>query len=137
MVISRVLWPKRSDGFETHAPVDGLGGESMTQLMGVDVTDAGGFGDAPHHAGDPVPTDRAGGIGEEHPVALDLTLVGVLVGRSPARKIGDLARSTNDQVRGRKDHRDGVLPRSSLRSNHADDRMGAGSRYEVLLAFLL
>ncbi len=57
------------DSFEAHASVDGLGGEGVTQLVGVDVTDAGGFGDPAHHAGDPMPADRAGRVGEKHPVA--------------------------------------------------------------------
>ena len=48
--------------------------------MGVDVTDAGSFGDPAHHAGDSMPTDRTGGVGEEHPMTADVLAVGVLVG---------------------------------------------------------
>ncbi len=33
---------KRGDRFDTHAPVDGLGGQSVTELVGCDVPDAGG-----------------------------------------------------------------------------------------------
>ena len=33
---------QRGDGFEAHAPVDGLGGQGVAQLVRVDVTDSGG-----------------------------------------------------------------------------------------------
>ncbi len=39
------------DGFEAHAPVDGLGGQSVAQFVGMDVADVGVAGDAVEHAG--------------------------------------------------------------------------------------
>ena len=41
-----------SDRFEAHAPVDGLGGQGVTGLVGVDVTDPGVAGEPVQHAGD-------------------------------------------------------------------------------------
>ena len=39
------------DGFEAHPPVDGLGGEGVAELVGVDVADSGLFGDATEPCG--------------------------------------------------------------------------------------
>ncbi|MEZ5297620.1 MAG: hypothetical protein R2697_15500 [Ilumatobacteraceae bacterium] len=44
----------RSDRFEAHAAVDGLGRERVTELMGVDVADPGCFRDPVQDAGDDV-----------------------------------------------------------------------------------
>jgi hypothetical protein len=38
----RFVAEERRDRFEAHAPVDGLGGEGVAELVGVDVTDPGG-----------------------------------------------------------------------------------------------
>ena len=64
------------DGLQAHAPVDGLGGESVAQLMGVDVAD---FGLACHpfdDAGKLVPLHRAPVIGDEAAVGADVIHVG-------------------------------------------------------------
>jgi hypothetical protein len=42
-----------------------LGGEGVTELVGVDMTDPGSFGDAANHPGDPVPVDSRDPVGEE------------------------------------------------------------------------
>ena len=41
----RAVAEERGDGLEAHASVDGLGGEGMAELVGVDVADAGTLGD--------------------------------------------------------------------------------------------
>ena len=45
------------DGFEAHTSVDGLGGQGVAQLVGVDVSDAGVAGDPVEHASDLVTID--------------------------------------------------------------------------------
>ena len=39
--LHRAVAEQRGDGFEAHAAVDGLGGEGVAELVGVDVADAG------------------------------------------------------------------------------------------------
>ncbi len=56
---------QRGDGFETHPPIDGLGGEGVTELVGMDMTDLGSFGDPANHPGEPVPVDSRNLVGEE------------------------------------------------------------------------
>ena len=53
------------DGFESHPPVDRLGGEGMAQLVRVDMTDPGTVGDTANHPGKPVPIHRRHLVGEE------------------------------------------------------------------------
>jgi hypothetical protein len=76
------------DGFETHPPVDGLGGEGVAELVGVDVADPGLFGDPADHAGDPMPVDAAGPVGEEVTVPADVFPVGLLVGGDVFDQVG-------------------------------------------------
>lgn len=76
------------DGFETHTPVDGLGGEGVAELVGVDVADSGLFGDTADHAGDPMPIDAAGPIGEEDAMAGDVFPVGLSVGGDVFDQVG-------------------------------------------------
>ncbi len=42
----------RGDRLELHAPVDGLGGEGVPQLVGVNVAQSGCSGDAAHDSAD-------------------------------------------------------------------------------------
>jgi hypothetical protein len=42
------------DGFEAHPAVDGLGGQGVAQLVGVDVSEPRGLGDAPDDPPDAV-----------------------------------------------------------------------------------
>jgi hypothetical protein len=42
------------DGFEAHAPVDGLGGQGVAQLVGTDVSDTGFASDPTHQTSDGV-----------------------------------------------------------------------------------
>jgi hypothetical protein len=46
------------DGFEAHAPLDGLGSEGVPQLVGVHVPDPGSLGDPAEYSGDLVPVQR-------------------------------------------------------------------------------
>ena len=62
------------DGFESHAAVDGLGGQGVAQLVRVDV-DAGGASDPADDADDLVSTQGAPGVGDEAPVAADVVEV--------------------------------------------------------------
>ena len=48
----RLVAEQRGDGFDAHAPVDGLGGQGVAELVGGDVTDAGVDGDAAEGVGD-------------------------------------------------------------------------------------
>jgi hypothetical protein len=47
------------DGFQAHAAVDRLGGQSMPELVGMDVREAGGGAGPVDHPGDGVPVQRA------------------------------------------------------------------------------
>jgi hypothetical protein len=76
------------DGFEAHTPVDGLGGEGVAELVGVDVADSGLFGDSADHAGDPMPINLAGLVGEEDPMPADVFPVGLLVGGDVFDQVG-------------------------------------------------
>ena len=49
----------RGDGFQAHAPVDGLGGQGVPQLVGVDVAQPGRGAGFVDEAGDRVPVHRA------------------------------------------------------------------------------
>jgi len=60
---------ERSDGFEAHTPVDGLGGESMTELVRGDVSDAGLFGEAGKGVSDPESGDGPAVLDEEQVTA--------------------------------------------------------------------
>jgi len=40
----REVWPSSGDGFQAPAAVDGLGGQGVAELVGVDVADPGGGG---------------------------------------------------------------------------------------------
>lgn len=48
---------ERSDGLEAHAAVDGLGGEGVAELVGVDVSDAGAGGGGGDVAVDGAPVE--------------------------------------------------------------------------------
>ena len=63
--------------FEAHAPVDGLGGEGVAELVGVDVSDARCLGDPVDDAGDLVPVDRPV-VPDDEPVDV-VVAVGVVV----------------------------------------------------------
>jgi hypothetical protein len=76
------------DGFETHSPVDGLGGEGVTELVGVDVADSGLFGDGADHAGGSMPVDAAGPVGEEDAMSGDVFPVGLSVGGDVSDQVG-------------------------------------------------
>ena len=53
-------WPSdRGDRLQAHAAVDGLGGQGVSQLVRVDVADAGGRGDGGDPALDGVAVQRA------------------------------------------------------------------------------
>ena len=45
------------NGLEAHPPVDGLGGQGVAQLVGMDVADPGPFGDRRHVAVDGAPVE--------------------------------------------------------------------------------
>ena len=53
------------DGFEPHAAVDGLGGEGVAQLVGVNVADTGALGDALDDAGHLVAAEGPPVLGDE------------------------------------------------------------------------
>jgi len=48
---------QRGDCFEAHPAVDGLGGQGVAELVGVDVADTGAFGDRRDVAGDGAPVE--------------------------------------------------------------------------------
>ena len=75
---------QRGDCFESHAAVDGLGGEGVAELVGVD-GDAGAASDAAHDAGECVSVEAAAVIGDESIVGADVVEV---VG-GPAGEEGD------------------------------------------------
>ena len=58
---------QRGDGLEAHAPVDRLGGERVTQLVGMQVTEARPSPGPVHHAGDDVAGERSSAVGEQQP----------------------------------------------------------------------
>ena len=57
--MARVLSEQGCDGVEAHAPVHGLSGQGVAQLVGGDVADAGNVGDASQRGGDAVTTYRS------------------------------------------------------------------------------
>jgi hypothetical protein len=67
---------ERGDGFETHASVDGLGRQCVTELVWVDVTDAGAFGDACDETVDGAALDGGAVIGDEAALGADVVGVG-------------------------------------------------------------
>ena len=52
--VHRVVPEQRGDRLQAHAPVDGLGGEGVAHLVGVDVPEPGRFGGLVEVAGDAV-----------------------------------------------------------------------------------
>ena len=66
---------QRGDGFEAHPSVDGLGGEGVSELVGVDGPDAHVDADASHDAVHGPPVDRDVAVSEEP--ALTAVVVGV------------------------------------------------------------
>jgi len=83
------------DGFEAHSPVDGLGAEGVTQLVGVDMADPGSFGDPANHPGDPMPVNGADVVGEEPAVAGDMDSV---VGLPPSNEFDQVGMERNIPV---------------------------------------
>ena len=63
------------DRLQPHAPVDGLGGQGVAELVGVDA-DAAAAADAADDAADLVAVQRAAVIGDQAPVAADVIGVG-------------------------------------------------------------
>ena len=55
--LHRAVSEECCDGFEAHATVDGLGGEGVAELVRVDVSDAGSFGDGGDVAVDAAPVE--------------------------------------------------------------------------------
>jgi len=56
-----------TDGLQAHPTVEGLGGQGVAQLVGMDMADAGGLCGAPDHPGDHVPVERPAMVGDEQP----------------------------------------------------------------------
>jgi hypothetical protein len=48
---------QRGDRFEAHPTIDRLGGEGVSELVGMDVSDAGAFGDGGDVAVDGAPVE--------------------------------------------------------------------------------
>jgi hypothetical protein len=63
------------DRFEVHAPVDGLGGQGVAQLVWMDFHFAGPP-DAPDNASDLVTVQRSAVVGGKTPMAVDVLQVG-------------------------------------------------------------
>ena len=61
--VHAVVAEHRGDGFQTHAPVGGLGGQGVAHLVGVDVADPGGRRGQVEQPGDGVAVQR----GAVHP----------------------------------------------------------------------
>ena len=66
---------ERGDGLQPHAPVDGLGGQGVAQLVGVDA-DAAAAADTAGDTADLVAVDRAAVIGGQAPAGADVIGVG-------------------------------------------------------------
>ena len=66
---------ERGDGFEAHAAIDGLGRESVAELVRVDPADAGVVRDPADHAADAVAVDGGDVVGEESSGACDVVRV--------------------------------------------------------------
>ena len=78
---------QRGDGFEGHAAVDGLGGQGVPQLVGMDVGQPGGAAGAVDQPGDAVPVERAAAL-----VGQQQRVVGVDVGGAVVIDEGDQVR---------------------------------------------
>ena len=56
--ITHIMAEHGGDGLQAHAPVDGLGGQGVAQLVGVEVAEPGPAGHPVEHAGDHVAVQR-------------------------------------------------------------------------------
>ena len=70
--LHRAVPEEGGDGFKSHAAVDGLGGEGVTQLVRVHVADAGVTSHPPDDAGGQVSVDRAPVVGNQPAVLADV-----------------------------------------------------------------
>ena len=64
------------NGFQPHAPVDGLGGQRVPQPVRVHAGNPGGAGDAGNDAADDIPVQRAAVVGDQPLAAADVLEVG-------------------------------------------------------------
>ena len=73
----------RRDRFEAHPAVDGLGGERVPQLVGMDVPEPGGAPDTPHDPPDVVAVEASAVVVQE--IAACRWMCGGPVGEEPLR----------------------------------------------------
>jgi hypothetical protein len=76
---------QRGDGFEAHPSVDGLGGQGVSELVGVDGPDPGVDADAGDDAVHGPPVDRDVAVSEEPSLRPDV----IGVGGGPAGEEGE------------------------------------------------
>jgi hypothetical protein len=72
----RLVAQQRGDCLQGHASVDGLRGQGVPQLVGVDVADAGGGGDRLQRGGQPGGVDPAALLDEQQVRAGGVAAVG-------------------------------------------------------------
>jgi len=82
---------QRSDRLETHAPVDGLGGEGVTQLVGVDL-DFASATDTSDNATDQMTFEGSAVVGNKAVVSADVVEIG---GGPRAEQLDELGMERN------------------------------------------